>query len=853
MNFPIVRYKVSDEWVPETDIDGVDTREVVLSKAEGIDYYNGFIEPSIGYRANELPTNVIQHIEYGYKLLSVKRFRHSTQGNNTVFVLSKYNNVNLDYDVAVLINDTVLDYGKSRFNITIYEEPHNINYNLVENELKINLNSRCLVDGTYLSREIILNLDLYYLDSELRYNETYGVNPGWQLRIRWLGWQYKANGNYSAFVDYMMGNPKEYYEDFNDDNFITNLHTSNLPAPYIPANRVMLRTNGIMGSENGNTQPYQFHYVAFKIDKLRNVGKIKFGLFVGGANYLPGEMKIVIEDYSEPNYNKRFRELYKISIPEYTLRNHSFLEQLEEIEVNVNKIDFSANAFALIFQMIVPPKEDAPNTINTKIGVDWLSIHGMDSLLLGVYKNNQRALLSNGFGDGLFIPIYNGFPPYYGNRKALLNLYIFYLDHAITKYEIYVKDESFGSYILEASLIPDNNWEIVGNTIRRDITPIDHEEEGYTTLQETYNLTENDKVDNMFNIYSEVIYKSRVYFVNGGHKVYMSHITGNLATQRDSFPYNEEQGFGFFIVDYSKSNKLLAISPINDLMIFTNEGIYIFNVQPSGGSVLKTLRMYSSNGSISSLGSITVSLGGSSYGEKLFWIDRYGIYSYQGGMQQPDNHVMGKLQRYWEKLSDDLKTDAIGFYFPLRMEYWIVLPEYAILRYEMKFDKFRTYPFSHRILGFIGYNDANPMLLVEGVDYPGIVEFGYNRVNGVIETHYTTTEDLPEIAYKILQELYLEFGTSESNKIVRMELYVDDQYVDNYLFNSSLRYDKWLSPIGLRFNRLKLVLHIPGANVRIKEFGFTYVKDVQEPLGSVPSTSSSGYGYNYGQNYGVGL
>src|SRR5690606_14188959 len=173
-------------------------------------------------------------------------------------------------------------------------------------------------------------------------------------------------------------------------------------------------------------------------------------------------------------------------------------------------------------------------------------------------------------------------------------------------------------------------------------------------------------------IWSEVYHKGRVYFVNGDYKVYQSHILPNLAIQADSFPYDEEVGFGFFIVSQDKVNTGLAVSMTEDLIVYAGSQVmYIYYIQPSGNSVYRKLRKMSGAIGLASLNSLTKSLNGDPATEGLFWIDYNGIYFYGGGVSTPDNLILGTHENYWKGISNTDKENAVGFFNPVSREYWL--------------------------------------------------------------------------------------------------------------------------------------------------------------------------------------
>ena len=141
-----------------------------------------------------------------------------------------------------------------------------------------------------------------------------------------------------------------------------------------------------------------------------------------------------------------------------------------------------------------------------------------------------------------------------------------------------------------------------------------------------------------------------------------------------------------------------------------------------------------------------------------------------------------------------------------------------------------------------------------------------NRYIMTLQTPYNTgylpskleqIHPAPEIYDKILQELYIVFATDNDNTIVYMEALVDDKTIITVQFNSQQKFQKFLTPLGVRFNRIQFIVYTASANkkVRIKEFGCSYTQDFNEPLGQQivddePLTQEYGYGRSYGRAYG---
>lgn len=855
-NFPLVRYKATDTWIPETDIDGTDANESILSEVNGIEFNNGFFENMQTLNGDSIPSNIQALLEEPadpiYELLSVKSFRHSEQGYHTVYILwtdlaSDTDTPMLGGDLKIFLDDTELFLDEDSYGIEYREKPKNINYNLVNDQLKINLNCK----ASFVNPDTILNLTLIYME-EVEYNVDAKRAEGWYVRPRWLGYGEDYTG---VFIYNHYPLTEKILEDFEDDNFIRNfeLNPSSGVGVFVVGFPFGTLNSRMVYAENGTSNS---RLVAnFRITGLRNLKKIEFDIFYRGLGQL------AVDGLTA------WASLNVFARKEGDTKNHYFLRRLfDEAQIADNHIvvdmDFFAeSSFNLYFSLDIPPKYDS-TALSTIFAIDNLELFSMKSVMLGVTFDGQRSFITSGhpnteYGLGM-----------YAQTEVIDNIQIRVgtgmLDWRFASYEFYLQTSGDIYTLIGKFDVDGEGWTLVGNHLRKDIVLEDEDEDGVTTLNFKYNLPGDARVDHQRNIYSEIVHKGRVYFVNGDYKIYQGHISANLAIQADAFPYDEETGFGYLIVDQSKINLVLAVSPTNDMVIYTNEGIYVYFIQPSGSGVFRQLRLGSGSISIASRNSLTTVLNGDPATDGLFWCDNNGVYVYFGGLQPPENLITLTHKKYWDAIPESRKTNAVGFYNPARKEYWLSLGASGVMIYELPFKKWRYIGLSAvaeycglSSNGYVKLRMANSIFIMSpsSLRYNAIVVTHYNSCNYPTDERGLRVADAPERFHKILQELYLEFGDVEPNIQIVMQVYVDGRLEASYLFNSNKKIDKWLAPVGLKFGRIKLRLTLPSQKVvRIKEFGFSYVNDHKEPLAAVPIESAvDGYGYDYGQNYGVGL
>lgn len=824
MNFPLIRHKNFQAWIPPDDIDEVDAKTEVLSEVKNIDFKNGYLETTISPVIQTLPSLVTTDIDNDYNLLSSRRFRHSTQGDNTVYILWEKD----IKDIKIYINNTLLNLDEQNSDITFLEEPNNINYNLVNDQLKINLNSlavyNALNDG---KEETLLNLTLVYLE-DVEYANDFKRDAAWYCFPRWLGWTGEHNLTESLDVSTVDENLAD---GVIDDSRIT-----------IGDDAVLLSGTGLLAG-NINLNPVGSfietatlnspRFIRFKASTPSGAGQEQILTIttLDTNDAVITETDITIQPHTALITQLNIHPRYEVTIDDSIM--------IKTIRITKATVTSSLLEDCNIF------------TIEIEQGFGGFDLLGQEKIeyaLVGLTGDGQRSLMTH---DSTVI---TNAPGIKISSKVI--------DWRYVKYELYLEIDGIFQLIREYPLLGEAFgftfplWTYDGTEFLTfggsDLSFV--KTKTVTTLNRNYNLPEDVRVDNQRLIYQEVSHKGRIYFVNEDFKVYQSHILSNLAIQADSFPFDEDVGFGFFIVDQSRINQGIAVTPTNYLAVFTDAGLYVYFIQLSRTGIFKILRLTSGSIGLTSRDSVARSLTGDAATDGLFWIDYNGIYFYVGDSQPPRNLILNTHEEYWRRKSNAEKDNAVGFYNPIKREYWLQIGT-EIMIYEIPYNKWKRNVFgaTFMISEFVGIVDNNIYYRAGNtlVKYDVAVK---KHPTFQFDTSYSTANNGSEIYDKILQELYIIFATSDAITVF-MEVWVDDRLLTEiYEFSSSNRYDVFPAPLALRFNRIKFRLYtnVSDKKVRIKEFGGSYSEDNKEMLGNtaIERDVDTGYGFDYGFNYG---
>jgi len=843
MNFSLIQHKGFEKWIPPSDIDEIDAPPGVLTKALNVNFRNGYFENSEAAIGVSHPTEIQDDIDDGYELLSIKGFSHSEKGNTTIYILYKSD---VGGPPTHLLKfwltgggetaPKLLNIDEQSSDIAWLGKPHDINYNLVNDQLKINLNCSVKYNDIDSGTDVLANLTLIYLETK-----SYGntglpivefVRPaGWYLFPRWLGWNYNNVEVVGGILNGVLS------EDFEDINYVDWLSA---PSPIswarvnLPNNRPTEEDNGYYIYASNSLDYSQPKMLAFlgirRLEKLEfdvrwgySLTPLTISLYIKGELTEPGRLVDRIDD-----------------IPSFTHSHREF--DLSQVEIKSNE------SLLLVFQL----GATQPAAFSY-VSIDNLKLVPIvdRSIVVAKYGDGQRGLIAGNLEFPIFDNIYLQFP-------------LIEIDWRVDVYEIYYKI-SENLYYLYSEVRLDSIWTLASGVVKGLIGVYNSEENGVATLPFRYGLPADTRVDNQRDILMEVEHKGRIFFINEDYKVYQSHISANLAIQADSFPYDEEVGFGYFITAHNRINKGIAVTPTNYLAIFTDSGFYVYFIQPSSTGSFKSLRLSSGSIGLSSRNTITRALSGDPATDGLFWIDDNGVYYYTGDSQPPKNLILLTHEKYWrEEVTAEAKANAVGFYNPLKREYWLKVDGENTIAYELPYDNWKEQAFANLPIDeFYGVFD-NVLYYRSGnlfVKFDMNIKSAFN-IETAYSTGYITGEQshqgvMPEIYDKILQEVYMVFADGNDSAQVVMTVFVDKVVVGSFIFNTTDIITKFLTPLGIRFNRVKFrVLNTEDNKIiRVKEFGCSYTPDTKEPLGQQmvddePITEQYGYGRSYGRAYG---
>jgi len=261
----------------------------------------------------------------------------------------------------------------------------------------------------------------------------------------------------------------------------------------------------------------------------------------------------------------------------------------------------------------------------------------------------------------------------------------------------------------------------------------------------------------------------------------------------------------------------------------------VYFIEASSAGAFKQLKMLTGSIGLVSVNSLVKSNSGDPKTDGLFWCDENGIYYYGGGINPPVNLLVGSHEKYWrDSISLSDKQNSVGTYYPKLNEFWLVVGS-IIFVFELPYKAFKTYQLSGNPDEF---SLASNTLLYCRIDNLLYSYTFTTRSAAEIITHYNTghnpeirsNPEVAEIEDKILQEIYMVFGDSDTTTVT-MYVYVDDILLGSRIFTTSNNTEKWLMDYGVRFNRIKLKVVTTSGLIRIKEFGCSFVPDFKEQLG----------------------
>ena len=383
-----------------------------------------------------------------------------------------------------------------------------------------------------------------------------------------------------------------------------------------------------------------------------------------------------------------------------------------------------------------------------------------------------------------------------------------------------------------------------------------------TTLNFNYGLGATVRVDEQKQIYSEAFYRNRVYFTKGDNKLYYSHISGTGLGQPDSFPYSEENLFGYMVTDSNVLNKAVCITALDEIVIITEKNSYVYTIESVAGTPFRRIKAVNGGKGILSVASLATDFSGQAFSEILFWTNRWAVYGYTGGMEIPTSLTGLTHKRYWEQLAG--KETALTIYNKATNEYWIQVGNIIII-YELYTNTWKKYELDYTIKDFVGIVDNYTYILDSNDELRKLDPNGSGLLEAVIETHdetcrlddstfYKPTAESynSEAQMKILQNIYMSFKDAEvsDGKFATVEIYMEDYLVSTILIPMNYKIFTSNTDLHIGFGRIRFRITLPATNTssKFKEFGMWFtVSGLLESIDNV----QEGYGQNVGQEYGI--
>lgn len=721
-----LRYDNIQRWIPPTDVDGIDVKPEMSSVLRNAILRNGFLTNAVDTVPQTLGENVQGTLDLGYEIIGYTNFNHSSKGFHEVYVLYNSSNKRL----YLFVDDEVVTIDNTSGYVTCLTVPNNINFNLVNDELKINLNAK----ATILSKEVLLNISLQWLE-EVGYVKRVGIPSLTGITFTGTGLDdlavtgeetdYQAHTYDIVITEEGAGGEEDLYKWRIDggDWSVGN---------YRCRDTFQLLTNGIsvkFGAETGHTLgdmwsvttvlgggyvkpagwfacPRWLGYIP-TTDKVRITNStpptefliedFEDNIFIGGLvlNSSPypdwereeGKLQIVHNGSGRTNpvYFRNFRNLKRIKMR---------LDMSGEVIFNLDLVNFSDGSIAKrIFNTSVTPgvseydkeviievDEFQGRTFDLKLDATVSGYEGGSGVTFSSYiKIDSIEFFAH---ETIILGKYfNGSRALIGTGAGTTEKFgidIFNPDPNIqvTLDKNYVDWRMTGFelyakntndiYILKGKWSVDQTWTQLGNLLLRNLT-FQEEDEAVETLNFNYGLGEGIRVDTQHLIYSEVSFNNRVYAVANSYLIYQSHIAGSGRIQPDSFPFSLEDNYGF--IEEAKSNALLNLFIINNnyLLLFMKNAFSLYMIASNRGTLQKELRILASSFTGFNPKSLTRTITGISTTIGAYFVTNEGIFFHDGSLGSiPKNLILETHKIYWRTVE---KTN-FGFFDYQDNEYW---------------------------------------------------------------------------------------------------------------------------------------------------------------------------------------
>ena len=704
--------------------------------------------------------------------------------------------------------------------VTISGKPTNIVYGLADNQLKINLN----VTGIYntLSKTVYLNFTLAYLDA-VDYNAIVTRTAGWYLFPRWLYWSYGSILNNSIITNTVLD-----MEGTLDNGKVTETISYNSYCSQVTTSVFGASTGAMqMQSYFDSTIPVAAYTAEYNIDLVDKPSQVSFKFYTNDVR--TSDVYVfrlnfwkdgVIFGWHDITVNSGVISTVMVDSP--LIQN---ADKLQLFFSDIDSVDVPVNLFVDDFTI---------SYANTQRYM--IVARGFDQ---------QRGLVE--IGTGLVIDSLDF-------RLTLTNI-----DYRIEAYEIYVEIDTLFKKRLEFT-VADTTW--VDNTTYLSYTPvstdwIDTNASGVETLNTNYGLgydiwAYNHKESTYgFIIYKEVEFRGRNYLARFDESLYYSHLAGSGLLQSDSFPYNDDGAIGYIIVSNSDIVNGIAVSALNELVVYTNKRAYLYLISASStGIFFRRVRAINGSFGLGSVNGLVTALDGKPEDLVLFWTNKWGAHIYSGGIQPPQDVTRATHSNYWRNLTDSIKAQILSFYNPQRREFWMQIDDVIVL-YELMTKSFRKYKFPFKIINFVGIKDNYAYVTGNDNKIYKLDPRVSTKLSAFIVTHYSTDTIMIgqypvsawEFQHKILQDIFVAFKNSTPG-YVDYTIIADESIVTPTIgFSSRYTVEVLPSPLLIRYGKVKIKLSIPETSADVKEFGYSF---------SVPGQGRGSRGANIKTVTGVG-
>lgn len=807
----IKKYSTFENWIPSVDIDEIDANKNYVRDIINGDFHNGFISNATEPLEIALPSAIQSLITAGWELLLYKYFYHSTQGDIYISVL--YKSIATVHTLKFYVNSTELLLDEQNEDMVVASKPTNISYCLTENQFKVNLN----VNGTTasLTKTVILNVTFVYLTHRVYIPTDHERAEGWYVFPRWLSWTLEES---DSSIEYAIENTNEFLETCNDDTYETHFNVeANFvwgTPPTLPAFTVEA---GALGFYNSSDTLGLFGWLS--VDSLKQVKTVKFQWGsgemgdTGNVHLLVGFTNNSFAGSFSPNEEESWVEVFSQI---YTVETHDELIKFEQdVNMMIGSNDKITDTSFKLWIGIGLPARPIPDN-DPYCNIRNIELIPFEAVVVSKNEDKQRNIIKDKFNIGLF-------------DDPVLSIPIANIDWRIQNYELYLNRNDV--YILyKEAVVEDSNWTEVTTNLEGTFSIVEDFPDVITTLNFNYGLGVTVRVNNQKLIYSEASYRNRNYFVKNDSKLYYSHISGTGLAQPDSFPYSEENLFGYLITDNSAINKAVCITALDEVLILTDKNDYVYTIENSSGIPFRKVKAINGSMGILSIKSLITDFSGSQLAKVLIWSDNWAIYGYAGGREIPQSITGISHKNYWQAVSG--KETAIGIYNKATNEYWVQTDEHIMI-YEIDTNTWKKYVLTYKIKDFVGIINDYTYILGSNNKVYMLNPASENKLEATVELHddiCLTSEQGSEVQQKILQDLFILFKDAEISEGVNA---IISLYVEDYNYNLGeilipMNYKSYITrtPLNVQYSRLriKIVLPVTSTNAKLKEIGYWFTE-----------------------------